>query len=51
MRSIIIAEETDMKTILIILLVILAIGFVGFLLPSIIGIMIGVSMIKEGSVI
>ena len=40
-----------MKTVLIIILFILAIGFVGFLMPSIIGIMIGVSMIKEGSII
>ena len=40
-----------MKTVLIILLVIQAIGFVGILLPSIIGVLIGVSMIKEGSII
>ena len=39
-----------MKIILGILALILAIGFIGFLMPAIIGIVIGIFMISEGSV-
>lgn len=34
-----------------IVVLILAIGFVGFLLPSIVGVLVGISLIKGGSVI
>ena len=40
-----------MKFILWIIVIILAITFVSFLLPAIIGVLIGISMIKSGSVI